>query len=164
MLCEKLSLRRHKTCLLASDKYSTADQPMNTTKIQLGEPMNFIRVTYRSRNDSVAPPRATPAWVAGHRSVAPGAHCTAGREGTCQIGESFPSDCAKQSADVCFSSAASLVSESSLQLVLSESLHRLTLSERDSQLLLLTVGGRGLVNLASFRNFLKFLGVVYLTA
>jgi hypothetical protein len=61
-----------------------------------------------------------------------------------------------KSADFCFSPAAGLVSESSLQLVLSESLHSLTLSEKDSQLLLLTMVGRSLVNLVSFRDFLKF--------
>ena len=40
----------------------------------------------------------------------------------------------------------------------------LDLSERDSQLLLLALRGRSLVNLVSFRDFLKLFGVVYLPA
>lgn len=36
------------TDLLPPDKDTTTDQRIDTTKVQLGEPMGFIRVTYRS--------------------------------------------------------------------------------------------------------------------
>jgi len=41
------------------------DQSLDTTKVQLGEPVSFIEVIYRSRNDSktAASPKPTPVWV-----------------------------------------------------------------------------------------------------
>ena len=67
--------------------------------------------------------------------------------------------------------SAQLISASSRQLVWSQSLGSLSplkvsvqlsfcLWERDSHLLLLTLAGRGLVNLVSFRDFLKLLSVL----
>lgn len=56
-----------------------------------------------------------------------------------------------------FFQAAGLVSGSSLQL-------RVASPDGDSWLLLLTLTGRGLVSMVSFRNFLKLFGVVNLPA
>jgi hypothetical protein len=44
--------------------------------------MNFIRVTYGSRNDSktATPPRPTPAWLIAHKSWGHKAHCTSCRQ------------------------------------------------------------------------------------
>ena len=48
MLCEKTFPRKvlH-TCLLTPDRKPKTNQSMETIKVQLGEPMNFIGVTYR---------------------------------------------------------------------------------------------------------------------
>lgn len=35
------------TDLLPTDRETTTDQKIDTTKVQLGEPMGFIRITYR---------------------------------------------------------------------------------------------------------------------
>lgn len=36
------------TYLLTSDKEPLIDQSMDTTKVQLGEPMNFTEISYRN--------------------------------------------------------------------------------------------------------------------
>lgn len=54
-----------------------------------------------------------------------------------------------------------LPSDFSQQSGLSNSSLQLDFSEMDSQLLLIPLAGRGLVNLASFRDFLKLYRVVY---
>jgi hypothetical protein len=43
---------------------------MDTTKFRLGEPMNFIGVTYRTRNDSKisASPGPSSAWMTAHKA------------------------------------------------------------------------------------------------
>lgn len=57
------------------------DQSMDIIKVQLGEQMGFIGVTYRSRIDSesAASSKPTPAQVTFCKSWEPGAHCTACR-------------------------------------------------------------------------------------
>ena len=40
------------TCLITPDRDPTTDQSTDTTDVQPGEPMSFIEVTYRNRNDS----------------------------------------------------------------------------------------------------------------
>jgi hypothetical protein len=40
-------------CLLTSDREPTTDQSMNTTKVQLGDPMSFIGVTYRNMGEGL---------------------------------------------------------------------------------------------------------------
>lgn len=37
---------------LTLDREPMADQSMNTTKVRFGEPLGFIKVTFRFRNDS----------------------------------------------------------------------------------------------------------------
>lgn len=46
------------------------DQSMETTEVQLGELMNFIGVTYRTKKDSqtTASPKPTPSMVTGHKT------------------------------------------------------------------------------------------------
>ena len=73
------------------------------------------------------------------------------------LGASFGLNLFQVDQLVSASSRELLVSESSLQLFSSERLlcSSASQSERDSQLLLLTLARRGVVNLVSFRNFLK---------
>lgn len=62
---------------------------MDTTKVQLGEPMSFIRVTYGNVDEGLlrgtkitqtaALSKLTPAHVTTHKSWEPGAYCTACR-------------------------------------------------------------------------------------
>lgn len=111
-------------------------------------------VTYRSRNESkIAMSRPTPAlrWQL-TKSWIPGAHCLAV---CCQFNRLGSLVSSSSSADFRFSQAPGLVSESPLQLFL---------CERDSQLLLLTLAGGGLVSLLCFRDFLQLFWVVYLPA
>ena len=51
-------------CLLIPDRELTTDQSIDTTQVQLGEPMIFIGV-FRSKNDpkAAASSKLTPAWV-----------------------------------------------------------------------------------------------------
>ena len=46
------------------------DQSTDTTKAPLGEPMGFLWVTHRSRNDSeaAASPKSTSVWVRAHKA------------------------------------------------------------------------------------------------
>lgn len=57
------------------------DQSTDTIKIQFGEPMGFIGVTYRNRNDSMIAlsSKPTSAQVSVHKIWEPGAHFTAYR-------------------------------------------------------------------------------------
>ena len=50
-------------CLLTPDRELMTDQGTDTTQVQCGEPVSFIGVAFRNRNDSktAAPLRATPA-------------------------------------------------------------------------------------------------------
>ena len=84
--------------------------------------------------------KAHPVWVTARKSWKPGACCTA-----CSCCGPLP----HSSAVLCFFRDVWLVSESSLQLGSSES---------DAQwcLTVSAQGGRGLVNLVGFRNFLKW--------
>lgn len=45
----------------------------DTTKVQRGEPVSFVRVTYRSKNDAkaAASPKSNPAYVTVYKSWAP---------------------------------------------------------------------------------------------
>lgn len=48
-LCDKIFLRKMQhTCPLSPDRKPTTDQSIDTTRVQLGEPMTFIEFTYRS--------------------------------------------------------------------------------------------------------------------
>ena len=72
---------------------------------------------------------------------------------------SCPKPVSGSSAGFCFSQAASLRGFFADQLSFAA---QLPFVWGDSQLLLLTLAGRGLVNLVSFRDFLKLFWVVYL--
>jgi hypothetical protein len=78
MLCDKTFPGDMHTCLLNQDREPLRDQSTDATKVQLGEPVIFIGVTYRSRNGETAgSPQPTPAWVTAHKSWEPGAYCIA---------------------------------------------------------------------------------------
>lgn len=63
------------------DRELTTDQTMGSSKVQLGEPVNCIGVTYRNRNDSETDPSpmATQAWETAHKNWKPGADCSSFR-------------------------------------------------------------------------------------
>ena len=98
----KLALGRHNTHLFTLDRNPTTDQSTDTTKVQLGKPMSFIGVTYRTMGEGLltraemtqrqvylhSPPSA---WVRAHKSWDPGntAHLADGSTG-CRV--SFPSE------------------------------------------------------------------------
>ena len=67
------------------------DQSTDTTKAPLGEPMGFLWVTHRSRNDSeaAASPKATPGWVRAHKDWDL-EHTAQPAESTTSWRESFP--------------------------------------------------------------------------
>lgn len=82
--------------------------------------MSFIGVAYRSRNDPeiAASPKPTSAWVAFHKTWKPGAHCT-----SCRLVNRLKNVLSKRlSWSKPLSGSVGLVLESSLLLVLSESL------------------------------------------
>lgn len=76
----KLSLGRHNSTHLPTpippDRKLMADQCLDTTKAQYGEPVSSTGVPYRTRYDSktTLPPRPTPAWVISHRCWDLGQH------------------------------------------------------------------------------------------
>lgn len=47
----KFLLVRYNTHIHDPDRVSTTDQNLDTTQVQLGKSVNFIGVTYKSRND-----------------------------------------------------------------------------------------------------------------
>lgn len=49
LVCHKTSLGRYSTCLNTLDREPTTDHSTNTTKVQLGELVNFNWVTYSSK-------------------------------------------------------------------------------------------------------------------
>lgn len=69
-------LHRH---LLTNDRDPMADQSADSTRLQLGEPLSFIWVTYRNIGERVtyslemiqktaATPNSTLAWVRAHKN------------------------------------------------------------------------------------------------
>lgn len=58
------------------NKKPMTDQDKDTPKVQLGEAMSFIGVTYRFRTDpSSCISKPTPVWTSAHKSRKTGAHC-----------------------------------------------------------------------------------------
>ena len=49
------------SCLFTPDREPITDQSLGTTEVQLGEPVSFISVTYRSMNEGVNR-NLCPAW------------------------------------------------------------------------------------------------------
>ena len=149
---------------LLSEREPTTDQKTGTTEVQLGEPwvspgslmwIHRREVTYRSRNNSqtAALPKPTPAQVTAHiagnleHAAQPAGSSTSWRV-------SFPSD----KAGVNLFQAAGLVSvfldfNPATILGLSEKML--------GHLYWLLLGWRGLVNLVSFRDFLKLFRAIY---
>lgn len=109
-------------------------QRKDTTKIPLVEQMNFIGVTYRSRDDSqiIVPPKAHTSMGDSSLQVAR------------QVGVPFPGS-SHSVTGLCFFQEASPVLHSQL----------VSVSVSNHSLLIYAWEGRGLVYLVSFRNFLN---------
>lgn len=54
-------------------------QSKGTTEVQHGEPISFMKITYRSKNNkkTAVSPKPNAAYVTIHKSWAPRTHCTA---------------------------------------------------------------------------------------
>lgn len=151
------------SCLLTPDRKPITDQSMETTEVQLGELMNFIGVTYRIRKDAqtAAWPKPTPAcWQLtklGTWSTLHSLQAVQQVERVSYSGTSlalnlfpalgwflhFPGSWSSLRVFVALFGLGGLCSLASLS-------WRGVLS-----LLLLMLAGKELVNLVSFRNFLK---------
>lgn len=127
------------------------------------EPMIFIGVTYRSRNDpkTAASAKSTPAWVDSSQSWVP--------EHTAQPAGSSPAwrvSFAGDSVDLSLFQVSQLISASFRLLDLSPYSLQLGSSKNHSpqSFLFLSLGGRSLLNLVNFRDFLKlFLALYFLS-
>jgi hypothetical protein len=140
----------------------TTDINVATSVVQLGEPMSFIGVTYRSINDSQTA-KPIPSWVTTQK--AGNLEHAAQPWGSSTTGwiASFPvANCSKLYAGwsvvLNLFQAGQSISASSRQL---ESSSYLGTCESQAQLLLFTLAERSLVNLVSFRDFLQLFSVVY---
>ena len=71
-------LIRHSNLLFISDRDPTTDQSIQTTKIKLGKPMNFIGIVYRNMSEELltrieiiqttASAKPTPVYMAAHKT------------------------------------------------------------------------------------------------
>ena len=74
----ELFLVRRNILLLIPDSEPTTEQSMDTSKVQLGEPVSFIGVSHRITDEGLLTgaemtqrqlsPQLTPAWVTTHKS------------------------------------------------------------------------------------------------
>ena len=82
----KLPGKMQHTCLLTPDRDLTRDQCTDTTKVQLGEPMSFIGVTYRSVGEGLLTEaddyitKTHPSMGDSSQNWDPGVHCTTCRQ------------------------------------------------------------------------------------
>lgn len=130
--------------------YSCLRENPRQTRVWIPAKSNLVNqwvLLQQEMTQTVISPKPTPTWVTAHKSWEPGAHCTACRQLN-RLRSVFSN---------WLSWSKSLQSRwSGLSLLCS-----LALSECDS-LQPFPQGGRGLVNLISFGDFLKLFRVVYL--
>lgn len=156
----KLFPGRENTCLLVPDREPMTDHNTDTTKVQLDEPIIFIGVSYRNIDKGLL-------MGAGRIQRAPLPKPKVGVT-VHKLWNTLHSQQAARLVGECLSQVPQLMSASCRQLnwflllqgagVLSKSLQLSFIWwERGSQRLWFTLARRGLVNLASFREFLKLI-------